>query len=175
MTAQGASQVLLDNTGGFEAAEWQPFTSPLAWQLRDVGERITTLLVYARFRDASGEFLCGGGNVIDDIIYDPLPPTVKLSLERMDGRDSRSEVNALMLHIHAEDQPGGSGVADMQVGYETNLADVAWQPYQSSIAVTSATGEHVYVRVRDGVGNRSALTFISLIEQHNLYLPVVER
>ena len=68
----GAQEMQLSNDGGFSGARWQPFAAVNGWTLSDPGMRLASLLVYARFR-AGDTIIC---NWIDDVLYDPLAPTV---------------------------------------------------------------------------------------------------
>ena len=81
----GATEILLSNDGGFVNTTWQPYTTHISWTLSDPGQRISTLLVYARFRNANGP-LCNGSTLIDDIIYDSLVPQVTMSQEARAAR-----------------------------------------------------------------------------------------
>jgi hypothetical protein len=123
------------------------------------GERIVTLLVYARLRDANGDLLCSSLSLSDDIIYDPLAPTITgLSLQSLQAAATGGQgPNALVLVIDALDQAGGSGVAAMQTSSDPAFGGAAWQPYTATTAVNAQPGETLYVRVRDGVGNLSAV------------------
>jgi len=79
------------------------------------------------------------------------------------------------LQIMAEDQPGGSGVADRQISTQSDLADASWQPWQELSAVDGEPGATFYVRLRDGAGNESETVSTQLAAQTNLYLPLVTR
>jgi PA14 domain. len=125
----GATQMMLSNDGGFAGASWQPYQSTVNWTLSDPGNRIATLVIYSRFRDASGKELCGG-NLIDDIVYDPLPPTLNVRVVQLGTQALQTEstlaANTLTLQLVALDQQGGSGVADMQISTDKTFANAAW-------------------------------------------------
>lgn len=170
--------MLIDNTGGFENSDWQSFRSPVTWQLQNAIDEIVTRIVYARFRDENNLPLCSGLSIFDDIVYDPLPPTIQLAIEPLNTvvhNPNRSQTRQFQLHVYATDQPGGSGVTEMQVGYQIDLAGVPWQSYQNSITVSSENGDIVYVRVRDLAGNVSTIHSVSLTLPYTLYLPSVQR
>ena len=87
------------------------------------------MVIYSRFRDASGKELCGG-NLIDDIVYDPLPPTLNVRVVQLGTQALQTEstlaANTLTLQLVALDQQGGSGVADMQISTDKTFANAAW-------------------------------------------------
>ncbi|MFN8487972.1 MAG: M60 family metallopeptidase [Caldilineaceae bacterium] len=160
----GAVQMQLSNDGGFPSATWQAYQPSASWTLPDIGQRIATLVVYARFRDANNNLLCAGLAATDSIIFDVLAPKVAVVASR-----------AGQLQLQAEDQPGGSGVTDLQISTQSDFADATWQPWQEDVAVDGEPGATVYVRVRDGAGNESAPVSAQLTTQTTLYLPVIVR
>lgn len=164
-----ASEMLVSNDAGFPGASWQPYTTNLQWTLTNPGPQISTLLSYIRVRDASGTMLCGGLTLSDDILYDPLPPEVYIQSQRKTG-------GGFTFTLLASDQQNGSGVADMQISLRSDFVGSMWQPFSPTAKVEASAGETVYVRVRDGVGNRSTIVTIvvpSTSSHKNLYLPLV--
>jgi uncharacterized repeat protein (TIGR02543 family) len=182
--ATGATEMLVSNEAGFAEAIWQSYQTPVDWTLSDPGQHIATLLVYVRFRDASASVLCGGVSLIDDIIYDPLPPSVAYSMTtqtsglRADAGIQGTSVT-VTLHITATDQPGGSGVSDMQISTNSDFADASWQPFSATVQINAQPGQTLYVQVRDGAGNVSDIASDTVPEQapseHKIYLPFVSR
>ncbi|MFN8487963.1 MAG: carbohydrate binding domain-containing protein [Caldilineaceae bacterium] len=160
----GAAQMQLSNDGSFTNAVWQAYQNAVPWTLPDIGQRIATLVVYARFRDANSNLLCAGLAATDSIIYDVQAPKV-LAAVNLAGQ----------LHIQAEDQLGGSGVAAMQISTQSDFADASWQPWQDNVAVDVAPETTLYVRVRDGAGNESATVSTTTDSFNQLYLPLVTR
>ncbi|MFN8487964.1 MAG: glycoside hydrolase family 44 protein [Caldilineaceae bacterium] len=159
-----AAQIQLSNDGGFTNAVWQPYQSAISWTLPDIGQRIATLLVHARFRDANNNLLCNGQIAFDEIIYDVQAPKIVVAAR-----------TAGQLHIQAEDQPGGSGVTAMQISTQSDFADATWQPWQEDSAVDATPGTTLYVRVRDGAGNESAPVNAQLVPGVQLYLPLIRQ
>jgi streptogramin lyase len=164
---QNAVWMAISNDGGFSGAIWQPYRPSVPWTVRDPGARIATLLVYTRFQDAQGHVLCGGSTLSDDIIYDPLSPTVKITLmgaeQRVEGQSQPHGVTRLTttrLLLTADDQVGGSGVAEMRLGFDQTFGDVVWQPFQPIIQVPVRSGHLIYMQARDQIGNVSAITSI---------------
>lgn len=151
------------NDGGFANASWQTYQSNLAWTLSDTGQRVATLVVYARFRTANGALLCNGAPVTDDIILDTQAPVV-----------TAAKLSGTQLQIIAEDQPGGSGVAEMEVSTQEDFADVTWAPWQEFVEI-AATSDPLHIRVRDGAGNESAAVSPAIVLLTPLYLPFVAR
>ncbi len=171
-----ANQVLLANDGGFVDEAWQPYQSELSWALSDVGQQVVTLSVHARFRNAAApdNLLCGG-TLLDDIIYDPVPPSVQIvsfipSVTAADG--SATNVYGI-LTLMATDQPDGSGVAEMQISHTLDFTTASWQPFVNSGPLAALAGDEIYVRVRDSVGNISEPASLSLRLPFEIYLPVV--
>lgn len=160
----GAAQVQLSNDGGFANAVWQTYQHALPWTLLDIGQHIATLVIHARFRDASGTLLCSGIPITDEIILDAQAP--KLAL----GRVSNTQ-----LRIMAEDQPDGSGVVEMQISTQSDFADALWEPWQEFIDLDAAADTAFYVRVRDGAGNESDPVSTLEASSDSLYLPLVTR
>jgi hypothetical protein len=179
----GATEMQLSNDGGFGETTWQPYQPSVAWELRDPRYRIATLVVYARFRDADGYRLCGGANLSDDIIIDPLPPTVAVAIADV-GRtaaagDAASQPSrSIRLRITATDQDNGSGVEQMQISTEPTFSGASWQPYSATTETSANPGETIYVRVNDGVGNVSEPAQVVVPApgdlQPQLYLPLVQ-
>lgn len=178
MGVPGATQMQLSNDGGFTGATWQSYQPNATWQLSDPGLRIATLVVYARFRDGAGNLLCGGANLSDDIVYDPLAPTVEADVVD-EGTHSTAQPQGSALQLTATDQPGGSGVSAMQISTNSNFADAEWQAFNATPGIDVQLGQPIYVRVRDGVGNLSstAQVTVSAPEEQvfRIYLPLVLR
>ena len=173
----GAAQMLVSNDGGFPGSHWRSYQSKLPWTLSDLGERVVTLMVYVRLRDSSGDPLCGGVSLSDDIVYDPLAPTVSMTTgETVAGTTSGNgqEVdNLVTVHLEASDQAGGSGVAQMQLSTSSSFIGVRWQSFSETAQVVAQPGEMIYARVKDGAGNVSAVASSS--GSSRVYLPVVLR
>lgn len=169
-----AAQMLVSNDAGFTGAQWQLYQSALDWTITDAENRIVTLLVYARLRNATGNQLCSGLSISDDIIYDPLPPTVTVQLSQA-SVVGRQTGGSILLQLLAADQQGGSGVADMQISTNTTFAGARWQPFQSTAQVTAEPGDQIYVRIRDGVSNISNAAVITIAGTRTIFLPLIER
>jgi hypothetical protein len=175
--------MLLSNDAGFVGATWQAYQSQFDWTLPDTGGRIATLLVYARFNNASGAPLCGGGQMGDDIIYDAVPPTVSVSLASTSATaaDTAGEPNTTIadLAILANDQDNGSGVERMQISPDGTFDDPTWQPFNTAITVDAKPGETIYVRVQDGSGNISPAASVTIpgliVTPPNMFIPFVSR
>lgn len=173
-----AAEVQLSNDGGFTGAFWQPYANELTWTLSDPGQKIVTLLVYARFRDAASRPLCGNTALPDDIIYDPLPPIVRIESftpPTYANAAAQSAGTPGLLTVVAEDQAGGSGVTTMRVGYQADLSTLPWIPFTAVTQVAELTGKTIFVEVRDAVGNRSTTASRSVNSGSSLYLPLIKR
>lgn len=152
-----AAEMIISNDAGFAGVGWQAYQTQFAWDLRDTEDRIATLVVYARFVDGGGTPLCGGVQISDDIIYDPVPPTVSVSTTDVTeaGGAEPHMPKTVHLWIDAQDQPNGSGVEQMQISLEKHFGDAVWQPVQPTATMSARSGQRIYVRVQDGAGNVS--------------------
>ena len=173
------SEMLVSNDAGFGGAQWQPYHSALTWVITDPGDRIVTLLVYARFRDENGLVLCNGLSLSDDIIYDPLAPTINSVTIQSDLQDifgMRFQYNnTISLQLSAVDQQGGSGVADMQISTNANFHGAQWQPFSTTAQIIAQPNDKLYVRVRDGVGNISETVIVNVSGNNYIFLPLIVR
>ncbi len=171
-----ASEVFLSNDGGFGSATWQPYQPELTWTLSDIGQQIATLSVYARFRDSEGALLCNG-TLVDDIVYDPVPPTIQniFFVPGVAAAEASGPNFFGTLTLSATDQQGGSGVVDMQISQEADFKTATWQPFVNSNPFVALAGDEIYIRVRDGVGNISEPATLSLTSPFALYLPIVTK
>ncbi len=172
----GAVEMQISNDGGLAGAEWETYQANANWLLSDAGNRIATLSVYAQFRDATGGLLCAGSVASDDIIYDPLPPTVAIVRRQTSAVNSAEDEEArfaVVLSINASDQVGGSGVAEMQISTDATFTNAVWQPYVSSATLTVTGDKPVYVRVRDGMGNLSNIVEAAEFAERSIFLPFV--
>ena len=179
----GATQMMVSNDAGFPGANWEPYQTEYDWTLRDTEGRIATLLVYARFADAAQTLLCGPSHLSDDIIYDPVAPTVSVAIATQGSAATESaqamSESAILVDIAAQDQDNGSGVSHMQVSLEATFDDSPWQPFTSTTTISATPGQTIYVRVQDGAGNISPTASVTVPEpgdtgQH-LSLPYVSR
>ena len=169
-----AAQILVSNDGGFTGAQWQPYRSALPWTITDPGNRIVTLSTYVRLRDAAGKDLCSGLSMIDDVVYDPLAPSVSATIIQptQQAQLAAQTGGTINVHLTASDQLGGSGVADMQLSTHADFSGAVWQPFSATASLVAQPGDTVYVRVRDGVGNISGVT---LAGNYSVFLPVTMR
>jgi hypothetical protein len=175
----GATQMMLSNDGGFAGATWQPYQSTVNWTLSDPGNRIATLVVYSRFRDASGSQLCGS-SLSDDIVYDALPPTVRVTIVELGTQDLQSSqaiaaTTKVTIQLIATDQEDGSGVASMQVSTDKSFTGATWKPFSELNQLTIQPGETIYVRVRDTAGNVSNTVTATASSGNMVYLPAVKK
>lgn len=162
-TVNNGAQMMISNDAGFTGATWQTYQSEFDWLLRDTDGRIATLVVYMRVADGVQTPLCGSGHVSDDIIYDPVAPTVAVALgTAAQAAAAPQTTHAVTLHIAAEDQENGSGVAQMQVSLDPSFVGEAWQPFTTVAAVDAAPGQTIHVRVQDGAGNTSTAAAVTV-------------
>ncbi len=112
-----AAEVKISNDRGFADATWQPYNEELDWTLRDPGQKIVTLLVYAQFRNKDGQLLCSGTALSDDIIYDPLPPSL--------------HVESIRQTSLAEIQPATVNDGALKLIVEIRRVAAAWLPCAS--------------------------------------------
>ena len=172
-----AAQILVSNDGGFTGAQWQPYRSAMPWTITDPGNRIVTLVTYVRLRDATGTLLCSGVSMSDDVIYDPLAPTVSVTIiqSAQQAQLATQAGGTINVQLTASDQSGGSGVADMQLSTHADFSGAVWQPFSATASIAAQSGDTVYVRVRDGVGNTSGVAPTTLAGNYSVFLPVIVR
>ncbi len=177
------AQMMVGNDAGFTGATWQAYQPGFDWVLRETAGRIATLLVYVRIVDASQTPLCSESHLSDDIIYDPIAPTVTVAATALAAAAAEpaqaDPAAAMLLEIVAKDQDNGSGVVEMQISLDPAFESQPWQPFMPTTTVQGATGRTVYVRVRDGAGNSSPTAAVTLGDQGDLpqrmTLPYVTR
>ncbi|MFN8490091.1 MAG: glycoside hydrolase family 16 protein [Caldilineaceae bacterium] len=178
LNAAGATQMQVSNDAGFSNAPWQTYQPNLNWTLNDVGTRIATLLAYARFRNASQQLLCGGATFVDDVVFDPLAPVlagVTVRQAQVTAAAAQAPATDFIVQLTAEDQAGGSGLAEMEISDNAQFTGAAWQPYQAEVLLTNQQPDApLYVRVRDGAGNESAALTTTLTPRQTIYIPFVQ-
>jgi hypothetical protein len=182
VNVQNAAQMIISSDAGFNNVTFQPYQEQFAWTLSDTGNRIATLLTYVRFLDSAGQMICGS-QIGDDIIYDPQPPTLVVTLAEgsfvTSGHEGMPNSNTVILSIQASDQENGSGVAMMQISQEENFGDPIWQPYSAEMTVSALPGETLYVRVKDGSGNISPTASVTILPSADfgseIFIPHVSR
>jgi hypothetical protein len=131
-----ATAYQLSLSPAFKGATWQPISSYLTFTLPSAHDGAQT--VFVRFRTASG--------AVSELfalrtMLDRTPPT---------GQIQQLASGALVLT--ADDS--GSGVAEMLLDVEPQLASATWEPYQAQLALPD--GARLYgVRFRDRAGNVS--------------------
>lgn len=172
-----AAEILLSNDRGFGGATWQPYAGTIAWQLPDPGQRVVSLLVYAQFRNQQGESLCSGLAISDDIIYDPLPPIVRIvSIDQIYASAAQSATTATgTVMITASDQTGGSGVAEMRIGTKADLVDSTWRNFTTSVQMEIPSNSPIYAQVRDRAGNLSAIAEFQQVTGTQIFLPIIQQ
>ena len=183
-----ATHLLVSNDGGFADAIDIVYQTGFDWQLPDLGQKVGTLLV--RVRAYRGATLLCVGEISDDIIFDPLPPTVRLSwagevaaadsftmqpLEPASSSSSMSPTAFKILQIDAWDQENGSGVSWMQVSATPDFTDAVWEAYRPIRTLMQSFPATIYIRVQDRAGNLSDVSSLSTDGVRRLYLPYSER
>lgn len=164
--AAGAAEQQLSNDPSFPGAVWQPYQLPAPWTLADPGAQVAELAVYGRYRTAQGGAPCApDASETDAIVYDPLPPSLSAY--------SNSPILASVIYSTAADQPGGSGVSEMQVSSNPAFTNATWRPYDPQVSVSGGLFTTWYVRVRDNAGNvsRTVVTGYKL----RIFVPLVGR
>lgn len=172
-----ATQMLISSDAGFAGASWQAYQNEFDWTLPDTGGRIATLIVYVRFSDATNTLLCGS-QMGDDIIYDPVPPSVTAALSSVAAAGNAS-ATAFDISLVANDQENGSGVERMQISLDETFSDPTWQPYSPSITVNAQPGQTIYIRVQDGTGNISPAAILTIPgspdQSPAIFIPLITR
>jgi hypothetical protein len=165
-----AASMRLANDGGLTNASLLTFTQTVSWTLADPGRRIATVLVYARFYDAQGNPLCGGASVIDDIVYDPIAPS--LVVKPISPITSTTPVS-VAIEIEVLDQEGGSGIGQIMVSPDQNFSGASWQDHAQQVWISARKGDRVFVRAADAAGNVSTTGSANVSLSRDVYLPVL--
>ena len=119
ITGPDIVQVRLSNDGAYLNDGWQPYQPDLPWQITTYGHYAMPRLVYAWVIDSQGNIQ---GPLIDDIIYDPIPPEGSISITEND--------NAALLTITGSDNL--SGVQSMRLSPNPDLSDsTGWLPFET--------------------------------------------
>ncbi len=142
----GARKVEGASNSNFTGAQPLPVASQVEWQLNEAVAGQQT--VYIRYRDAAGQL---SATASASIIYDPLPPT---------GRVTITANNGLSLLVSVDARDTLSGIAAMAVGLSPD--QMIWQTYLTVVKLPLPTGGQstppvVYARFRDRAGNESSL------------------
>jgi uncharacterized repeat protein (TIGR01451 family) len=171
------TQIKFSNDGGFGAStSWLPVAADLThpgWTLATYGDLVLPRTVYALFRDAAGRQY---GPIQDDIIYDPVAPTV-VEIEILTTTTQRLRTATgqdVTLRVTSSDD--NSGVAQVQVSHSKNFSD--YETFEITGRVTDIQwalqdSGAVYVRTVDRAGNVSAA--VGNGPTHQVYLPLVQR
>jgi hypothetical protein len=142
-----ARKVEAADNPGFTNAHSLPLQPQVAWHLDE--NKPGRQVVYVRYQDAAGRLSQTGSA---SIVYDPLPPT---------GRVTITANNGLSVLISVEARDSLSGVAAMVVGLSPDeLTD--WQPYLTVVKLPLPPGGQggvpvAYARFRDQAGNESPI------------------
>lgn len=162
LDAVDAVEMMVSNDGGFSNAYWEAYDVTKTWEIDFYQNYVLPRTVYVRYRDANGTIR---GNFTDDIIYDPNLPTGNASVISV-GNDS------VVLNINLQDDL--SGVSEMLVATESNLATAKWEAYSTFKTISAEPGDAIYVYYRDAAGNESLYPLEIKVPDgmHNLYLPL---
>jgi murein DD-endopeptidase MepM/ murein hydrolase activator NlpD len=174
-----AVEMKLSNDGGFAGAQWRPFISTTNWVLDGYATYVVQRTVRAVFKDADGHIITGPS---DDIIYDPLPPTVNVSVSGINGlllaRSMARGEDVLQSMPHLKRSASGtvdllvlanednSGVDCMELSESLDFAGSVCQPYAATLEQPVSAGDGgktIYVRMRDRAGNISSATASSFV------------
>lgn len=140
--APNVTQLRLSNDGGYADQDWLTYQIASTWVLSTQGSYTEPRYVYAWFRDAQDKVY---GSYFDDIIYDPITPTGRISI-------LGSEVATVTLWLEAWDD--NSGVSEMRISNVPTMTLASWQPYTQTVEWV-LTGDVVYAQFRDRAGNLS--------------------
>lgn len=168
MGGSGVSEMQFSNNGS-NWTTWENYrTTRINWNLADSntgGNSLAgTKTVYARFKDNAGNVSVPVSDTINYERLDTIPPTGSLQINN--GASSTSNP-IVTLNCNAQDEMGGSGVAEMQFSNDT-MNWTAWTNYQTTQAnwnfTDLSTGgmsgpgtRIVYAKYRDAAGNESSV------------------
>ena len=165
---EGTVAMRLGFTQELASRPWEPYEPEVQLTIPEEREGLVTL--YGQIRlDTGWESPVFQGT----IAVDTSPPTgMAIIREREPGR--------LKLLIAAEDAI--SGVAEMQLGFDPQLRDAPWRPFDPApeLVITSGAGDAqtatAYVRLRDKAGNRSPIyAAVEMALDYQVLVPLVRR
>jgi len=156
------TKVQVSNSGDFDGASWQDYTSPIPWTLDGNSPGLKT--VYARFMDEEGTV----SNVYaDDIILDFEPPVGAVRVDSQQG-------STVVLSLPATDDI--SGVHQMQVSQDPSFADAEWIPYHPSHQYLGDGSDPFHARYKDRAGNVSqTYSTATSSKLFKIYLPLTAK
>jgi len=181
--ADNITHIKISNDGGFGPGEnttaWLPAdpANPTYtdWPLVTYGNLVLPRTVYAMFRDGKGQQY---GPVQDEIIYDPVPPSVG-GVEIIPQTALATRVGqgqAVIVRVTASD--GNSGVTSVQIDHDEGFgqfSEFAFRGPATDIPWTLQPSGLVYVRVVDRAGNFSEVVSGFDSVKTRIFLPVVVR
>lgn len=129
---------------------WEPYAVNQSWALDGPPSNSTLVTMVARFRDENNTQT--PSTVNDTILFDPVAPTVSVSLN----------INTHVLDLSgSQDDPGGSGLYQMRI-YDAGNHDSGWIAYQASYIWPGPEGTIINVKLKDNAGNESAVSSVGL-------------
>jgi len=133
-------------------SSWEPYALSQSWPLADLPDppQSETITMVARFRDANNTQT--PSTVDDTILFDPVAPTVSLSLD----------INTKILNLSgSQDDAGGSGLNQMRI-YDGVNFDSGWIAFQTPYTWPGPAGTVINVKLKDNAGNESAVSSVGL-------------
>jgi len=161
----------ISNNSFLHGSDWESFADTKLWNLDSDGDGLKA--VYVQFKDGRNFLFPDESPVyVDYIFYDTHKPTGNINIIPDVTLES-----SVPIHINAEDNSDNYktlkgwnfltsfgiadlGVKEMIVSTQSNFAGASWQPYSADTTVALGAGsgqKTVYVKVRDGAGNESAV------------------
>ena len=140
--ADHAVEMALSATPTFDTPVWEPITALRPWVLDTTPG---TQVVYLIVREANGTV---HRTYMDDIGYDPQPPTVTLAEDRVYGRT---------IDLHAYDAE--TSIAALHISTSDGLTTTGWISFTTPLTLPTlfdSSVDEVVVRVRDAASNESA-------------------
>ena len=153
----GTSEMQVSNDGGFIGVPWEPYATSKPWQITRYGEYVIPRTVYVRFKDGAGAI---SGQYQDDIILDETAPTGSVALPTAEAASAIGPVRTVRLA--ASDDLSPPSRMQMRLSNRTDFAGAVWRAYAESAPWDFTGGGTVYAQFRDGAGNASAVTSVSL-------------
>lgn len=166
VTGPNIAQVRLSNDGAYINQGWQPYQSTIPWTITTYGDYAMPRLVYAWIMDQEGNIQ---GPLIDDIVYDPTPPTGSVMIS--------ANSSSSLLTIVGEDNL--SGVQSMRLSANSDLSSsTGWIPFVTEYEWHIPESD-VYMQLVDQAGNVSAIIKGVLAgnppqgDEQRVYLPLI--
>ncbi len=140
LCAPWATEMMISSEETFTGAQWEPFAASKPWLLTTAGQQVLPRFVYAAFRETNGTV---HATYIDDIIYDPNPPSGTLNV----GDSVPAQAMARSQEVTAA--TAGKPLAASPMKYVASIEGKALSQPLALLAPRSDGAVDLYINARD--------------------------